>query len=254
MQKSYKIKLLIIATGLLTTSLTFQISSMVSTSMEGTINKGEPLSFEKLNSIERNQIVLFKYKDFYSGNQKWVFRIVGKSGDKIQITNGDLIVNDQKVNLPAKAKWEYYIHCKSMLNGDKYPTYELTLINKNPIIYQAHLTNTQLQEIKKDSKVIETLRFIQKKSLIYETVINPIKGNNWNMDFFGPLSIPKIGDTVHITEENYKLYRNITDKKSGELIIKENLYFFLGDNRHNAADSRFIGFIPESSLEALVVQ
>jgi type IV secretory pathway protease TraF len=50
--------------------------------------------------------------------------------------------------------------------------------------------------------------------------------NKWNIDNYGPLKVPEIA----------------------ECGAKENLDFVMGDNRHHAVDSRYIGYVSESDI------
>ncbi|MBN1253406.1 MAG: S26 family signal peptidase [Bacteroidales bacterium] len=86
----------------------------------------------------------------------------------------------------------------------------------------------------------------------------------WNYDNFGPLVIPKKGMTIDLNEGNIILYRRVIDvydennyeEKNGKVYIdgkeitkytfKQNYYWMMGDNRHNSADSRAWGFVPEN--------
>ena len=95
----------------------------------------------------------------------------------------------------------------------------------------------------------------------------------WNEDNFGPLYIPKKGDVLNLTEANIHIYerlirvyehnelkidgRNIyiNGEKATKYQVKMNYYWMMGDNRHNSADSRFWGFVPEDHVvgKALMV-
>lgn len=236
--------------------------------MESTLHYEDAVYVKEAKEFKRNEIVVFSYYgDDYNSppdengryRQSWakrLYRLIALSGDQLEIKKGEVLVNGSTVPLPAGGLVEYLV--KSSIPIDDLPdrpftpSYDIQKIGDTLKVI-ASLTHAELTEYRsRKPAIIEISRFLAPYDPGDTSLIRACDSCQWTTDEFGPLTIPSSGETIEVNEFNYRLYRNIPGIKMGRNTITEKLYFVMGDNRHGAQDSRYIGFISHSNMTGIV--
>ncbi|HEX7847010.1 MAG TPA: S26 family signal peptidase [Chitinophagaceae bacterium] len=241
-----------------------------SNSMDGTIPAGSKFFVTPTSSFNRNDVVVFKHwgNDYSSPipgelekfNKHWekrVYRLIAFSGDSVQLIDADVLVNGKMQKWPDLAIMDYEVCAKGIteeFTESESDPYTFTAERKgDTFIYNVHLMYQRAKDFEKRKPFfISVKRKITEPSIRDTMLARPFYSAAWTVDNYGPLMIPAVGDTIEVNNENYKLFQNIPDIQMGKMILKEKLYFVMGDNRHGSEDSRYIGFIPHSKMIGIV--
>jgi len=204
--------------------------------------------------------------------ENYIKRCVGIPGDTIEVRGGYLYVGNKLSKQYPHSKMTYTIATNGQVSLDEFVEEqdmnpEELNYDPNSKMYIANLANDQVAAIKKMKGVIAIAPFVLDKNDTRDNAFpNDTANFKWNRDFYGPFIVPKAGQQVTLSLQNIALYQRIIanyehnslDIKDGKIFIngKEtttytiqmNYYWMMGDNRHNSADSRYFGFVPDDHI------
>jgi signal peptidase I len=150
---------------------------------------------------------------------------------------------------------EYEIDSKIPLPELRDPGQIFASQSRDTFKYIAPLTVEEVNHYVKNKSDIFSIKKHLREELSFDSLYAKASSPGiWSTDEYGPLKIPSQGDSIFVNDTNYKLYHNIPEIHPGLNIIKENLYFLMGDNRHFVEDSRFIGLISQSKMYGIVIE
>jgi signal peptidase I len=204
--------------------------------------------------------------------ENYIKRCVGIPGDTIEVRGGYLYVGNKLSKQYPHSKMTYTIATNGQVSLDEFVEEqdmnpEELNYDPNSKMYIANLSNDQVAAIKKMNGVIAIAPFVLDKNDTRDNAFpNDTANFKWNRDFYGPFIVPKAGQQVTLSLQNIALYQRIIanyehnslDIKDGKIFIngketttytfKMNYYWMMGDNRHNSADSRYFGFVPDDHI------
>ncbi|WP_192821118.1 signal peptidase I [Rufibacter sp. LB8] len=225
------------------------------------------------SEVKNNDVVVFNFPPEEQHptdlRTNYIKRCIGIAGDKIEMRDMQIYINDKLVPDPAGVQYSYVLVAPTGLGEKFFKDYNIYQPRQeNASVFSVHISPQQAEEI---SKLPFISQVVQMKDSVGDVraEVFPFKPSLYphNKDNFGPFIIPKEGMKVTLDAKTIPLYEmairryeghenvvvtdnsiSIDGKPITEYTFKQNYYWMMGDNRHNSEDSRYWGFVPEDHI------
>lgn len=234
----------------------------------------KPYRFPGFSKVKNNDVVVFNYppEDQYPTDLRtnYIKRCIGIAGDEVEVRNMDVFINGKRAADPPMMQYSYLLTTTTGLTQDFFEANDLNLteVREGNGIYLIHTTKENAEKIKQ-YPIIKSIQIQADPAGVADESVYPHLATRfkWNKDNYGPIRVPRAGETITLDSLTIPLYGPVIQKyeynenvqlTADKVLIngkeiktytfKQNYYFMMGDNRHDSLDSRFWGFVPADHI------
>ena len=234
----------------------------------------------KTSSIEIGDVVAYRYPLEFdtklSSRDVYVSRVVGVPGDIVLIDDGILYRNNKEVTE------DYTTYNRYRASVDSVKVDFVAILSKYDVRIGDVLNDGKACEFVCSEAEFEKINAAEKEFSACRKIIDRDDWKDvdifpssaffaWNKDNFGPMYMPKSGDTLNLHPRIAPIYKNIitlfegndfqsdvyhvriNQQEVNEFVTKKDYYFILNDDRTYKRDSRMYGPIPAEYIIGKVI-